>query len=177
MVTATTLLISLAWAQEQPEWNREIGGDQASSLPPSLQKPPQGFGLGFHIGVPTGIDLAYKKGRSLQQAALGWNASLGTIRVTADQLWVFYQHEPEEGLHFPVSVGVGGFAYINEQSQGVFGGDSYRDIFGLRLPVTMAVNHDAVAIDGYIELVPSISIFPSTGIDLIGGVGCRAYFF
>lgn len=176
MVTASTI-VSLALAQQQPEWDREIGHEKGSPLPPSLQKPPQGFGLGFHIGVPTGLDFSYKTGRSVQQAALGWNVSLSSLRLSADQLWSFYQHEPEEGLHFPVYVGVGGFAYINEQSQGIFGGDTYRDIYGIRIPVSMAVNHDDVAIDAYIELVPSISIFPSTSVDLIGGLGCRAYFF
>ena len=179
MVGAAALILSVqvANAQDQPEWGREFGGGQDSTLPPALQKPPQGFGLGFHVGVPSGFDFAYKKGKSLQQAAVGWNLSKRTLRLTADQLWTFYQHEPEPKLHFPVSFGVGGFAYLNEQSQGVFGGDTYRDIFGLRLPIVLAVNHDSVAIDGYIELVPSFSIFPSTQLDLIGGVGCRAYFF
>ena len=48
-------------------------------------------------------------------------------------------------------------------------------IFGLRFPLVQRVT-DEVAIDGYIELVPSFSIFPSTEIDRIGGIGCRAYF-
>lgn len=179
MVTATAILLAIqvAHAQQQPDWGRDFGSGQVSSLPPSLQKAPQGFGMGLHIGVPSGFDFAYKKQRSLQQAAIGWNLSKGTLRVTADQLFTFYQHEPEPKLHFPVSFGVGGFAYLNEQSQGVFGGDTYRDIFGLRLPLVLAVNHDSVAIDGYIELVPSFSVFPNTELDLIGGIGCRAYFF
>ena len=179
MVTAAAILLNLnlSFAQDNPDWGREFGGGEATALPPSLQKPPSGFGLGFHLGIPSGFAFSYKKNRSLQQAAIGWNLTKSSLRVTADQLWTFYQHEPEPKLHFPVSIGVGGFAYLNEHSQEAFVVDTYRDIFGLRFPLVLAVNHDEVAIDGYIELVPSFSIFPSTDIDLIGGVGCRAYFF
>ncbi|MEC8276307.1 MAG: hypothetical protein VX026_01245, partial [Myxococcota bacterium] len=136
-----------------------------------------GFGLGFHLGVPSGFAFSHKQKRSLKQATIGWNLGKSSLRVTADQVWTFYQHEPEPKLHFPVSFGIGGFVYLNEENKDALIGDTYRDIYGLRFPLVLAVNHDEVAIDGYFELVPRFSIFPSTEMDLIGGVGCRAYFF
>ena len=178
VTTAAVLLIStLAFGQQNPDWGREFGSGQVTPLPPSLQKPPSGFGLGFHLGVPSGFAFSHKQKRSLQQATIGWNLGKSSLRVTADQVWTFYQHEPEPKLHFPVSFGIGGFVYLNEENKDALIGDTYRDIYGLRFPLVLAVNHDEVAIDGYFELVPRFSIVPSTEMDLIGGVGCRAYFF
>ena len=89
--------LNLSFAQDNPDWGREFGGGEATALPPSLQKPPSGLGLS-HLGIPA--VLSYKKNRSLQQAAIGWNLTKSSLRVTADQLWTFYQHEPEPKLHF-----------------------------------------------------------------------------
>lgn len=177
MVTIAAALVSSALAQQLPEWDREYDEGQANPLPKALRKAPQGIGLGFHVGATTGLDISYKKGRSVQQAVVGWNANNNSFRLSADQLWIFYQHDPEELLHFPFYFGVGGFVFLNNEVDGPFGGDNYSDNFGIRAPVSMAVNHDEVAIDFYVEIVPAISVYPSTDFDLLAGVGFRGYFF
>ena len=176
-IIAAIGLMGIANAQS-PDWNKTPADARANGLPEFLEGSAQGFGVGVYMGRPLSIALSYSKETLLTQMLVGmWLPN--TYRLSIDQLYSVYTPRKGEYLSFPISVGVGGFAYLNEYSSGDFftGGGTTYDHYGLRLPVSIALNHKELAFDAYVDIVPAIQFAPRFLFDVYGGVGIRVYPF
>lgn len=71
---------------------------------------------------------------------------------------------------FPVWVGVGPRTYFGTTDTVV------PFEAGIRIPVGMAMYHERVPIEGFVELVPVVGVFPSTTFRFDAAVGARFYF-
>lgn len=140
----------------------------------SLNRSPQGFGLGVVLGDPTGLSFAWRPNEAwLVQAHVGWSLTNERLRLSADYLWNFaHLNAPgAPALDFVPYVGVGGRARI--------GDDDHHDHgtgIGVRVPVGMAMLPSDVPIDVFLELAPVLLLFPDTDFELDGGLGARFYF-
>ena len=138
------------------------------------------FGLGGMLGAPTGLSLKYYF--SPQHAldvgiGIGWLGGSG-LHIHVDYLFHFaLARTPSFDL--PLYIGVGpklaiwfydhGTRYWGYKGDGGVG-------FGVRVPIGIAFNLNAVPVDVFIEAVPGIGFVPGVGGFLDGAVGARYYF-
>ena len=174
-----TALMFSGWAFAQgPDWNRQLPDSKANGLPEFLENPPEGIGLGVHVGRPLSLAASFYKKPFITQALLGMGLP-NTYRFSVDQLYAVYHFQMGEYLSFPINVGLGGFAYFNEKSSGDFiaGGGTTYNHYGIRMPLNVAFNHQELAFDVYTEIVPVLQLTPQIAVDVYGGFGVRVYPF
>jgi hypothetical protein len=142
----------------------------------SLTAQDKGFGAGVIIGEPTGIGakLWLTKDRALDFAAAwsfvrggkdGKTDSEGAVYFHADYLHHLYGTiDVEQGRLVPY-VGIGVKTVVSE--------DLY---LGLRIPLGLTYMFDKAPVDIFIELAPSVLLFPETSFDAGAGIGVRYWF-
>jgi hypothetical protein len=162
MSIALVLLLSSAHAQEH------------KSIDFDFEEPPEGVGVGVILGDPSGLSLAFRSGEHhAVQMHFGYSAFHDRVHLSADYLYnlVILETPDMAGVRFPIYIGVGG----RFQS---YGSDLRNDGagIGVRIPVGLALLPRSLAIDPFVELVPTILIVPETNAGLEGGVGIRLYF-
>ena len=179
-IVAGIILTATAFAQT-PDWNRDMADSRSEGLPIFMEGAPEGIGVGFYFGRPLSLAGSYHKGAFTTQALLGmWLPD--TYRLSLDQLYAVYTPSFGEYFSLPISVGLGGFAYFNEQKQGdiISGGGTNYNLYGIRAPINIALNHQEVALDFYVEVVPAIQVAQfNSGLsyNTYGGIGLRVYPF
>jgi hypothetical protein len=140
-----------------------------------LEHAPGGLGLGLVAGNPSGISWALRSGGdSYFQGAVGWSLSDDRLETSLDYCRTLETLDVPEApnLTFPIYVGLGGHLQI--------GDGEYREDeagLGLRVPVGLAMVPRSFSADVFLELAPSMRLFPETDFTLDAGLGARIYFF
>jgi hypothetical protein len=167
-------LVAASLASEDPD---DVLGEREDRLDASLNRDAQGVGVGVILGLPTGLSAAVRPaGKRLWfDAALAWSIVGNTLDTHADVLVIVYDARTEDipDTRFPFWVGVGPRVRI---------GDDPTDVspalwqVGVRVPVGMSVMHDGFPLEGFLELVPGLSVAPTTNAFFEAAIGARFYF-
>jgi hypothetical protein len=125
-----------------------------------------GIGLGIIVGEPTGLSAKLWTSEKIAlDAGVAWSFSEnGYLRVHSDMLWHNYSIEVETGK-LPLYYGVGAKLLLASELG-----------LGIRVPVGLAYQFEAVPVDLFVELVPGFDLLPRTRLDLDAALGAR-YFF
>ena len=126
-----------------------------------------GLGLGIIVGEPTGISIKY------DDLALGLAWSVKNHFHAHCDYWLH-----NAVLESPVNwfIGIGGKLKIfTKDSKGRGKNEDSRLGAGVRIPVGLQY-YIINQLELFGELVPGISVYPSTSFDLNAGIGIRYYF-
>ena len=135
---------------------------------PKFSDSPEGIGLGFAVGEPTGIAGAYRPHEKHTIAGVvGWGLRRGTIHLHADYLATVARIQPPESI-LTADIYTGAGPTINI-------GDSSQPGFGVRVPVGVSLTFQK-PIDIYMEVAPVIGFLPSTDLWANGTAGVRTWF-
>lgn len=147
--------------------------------PPALDGAPQGIGMGLVAGDPSGLSLAYRPpdADSYLQAAAGWSLSDQKMSLNLDYIYTLttFASPDDPTLTFPVYVGAGARVRVGQDA--LISEFSRSSSLGVRVPVGVAFTPQTVALDVYVELVPTLVVLPETAITLGAGIGIRVYPF
>lgn len=142
----------------------------------SLERDPQGIGIGAMVGLPTGLSLAWKpKLHGFSGAGtVGWDFSTGTLAVGADAIYTLATlHSPEiEEFSFPFYIGLGPRLRLGP---GVSAIGYSPPILALRVPLGMAFYHEGVPVEGFLEAAPGIGMVPIVKATFDIVIGGRFY--
>lgn len=145
----------------------------ASALASPLNRDPEGIGVGLVVGDPSGLSFGiHPENRTWFDAAVAWNFESDAFHIHGDALYTLtdLQSPDMPDLHFPVWVGLGPSLSVASQKY-----NGSQTVVGLRIPVAMAFRHDNVPIELFLEVAPTVNLYPSTNVDLTGGFGVRYY--
>lgn len=132
------------------------------------------FGAGLFLGEPTGITL---KGYVSRQLAIdgfaSWSFVDEAVTFIADATYDFFDI-PVKSQHFtiPFYAGFGGKLALDRG-----GRNDGKTLFGLRVPVGVAMDFVKYPIEIFLEVAPGVELIPATDPDVTGGLGARFYFF
>ena len=149
---------------------------QASAEPPPfLQGSPAGLGVGLQVGGLSGLALAMRPGSDLYfQSGITWSLTQDRLKIDGDVLWTLTEliipDAPQ--LRFPVYFGAGGRVRINESNPKL-----PDNTFGGRLPVGMAMTPTSTSLDVFVELAPTLLIYPDIDVGMDFTLGVRMYPF
>jgi len=162
---ATALTLCGA-AQAAPETQKKPTA-VISELPRFSDKP-DGIGVGFAVGEPTGIAGAYRPHeRHTFAGVVGWGLRLGSVHLHADYLVSVARIQPPESiLTADIYAGAGPTINIRDTSQ---------PGFGVRVPVGVSLAFQK-PVDIYMEFAPVIGLVPATDLWANGTVGVRTWF-
>lgn len=166
------LLVPFALATEAPPYPE--GGSTTPTGP--LAHPAEGFGVGIILGLPTGISLGWRgDGPVHYDAALAWSFDRGTLALHADALFTVANMRTDDipDTTWPVYVGVGPRIRVGEDQ--VPASDSTVSL-AARVPVGLAVLHDGLPLEAFLELAPGVQVFPATVMTFDIAIGVRFYF-
>lgn len=138
----------------------------------ALLAQPGKFGLGARIGEPTGISTKFwsNPNRSLNLSA-AWTASRAnnTNRLVLQGDYVFYSYNALqldlENMSVPLYYGLGAQLRTGQESEA-----------GVRIPLGIDFVFQNAPLDLFVEIAPTVNLFPSTWFEVNGGVGIH-YFF
>ena len=151
----------------------------AAAPPPALDGAPQGIGVGLVAGDPSGLSLAYRPPDSdaYLQAAAGWSLSDEKVSINLDYMYtiITFDSPDDPSLTFPVYVGAGARVRVGRDE--LISDFNRASSIGARIPVGVAFTPQNVAMDIYLELVPTLVILPETTITVGAGIGIRVYPF
>lgn len=129
------------------------------------------FGVGIILGEPTGVSAKLWLDRtSALDLAAGWNLREDNFYVHMDYLFHFYRIVLDGGARLPFYAGLGPKFDID------FQGDDTSLTAGLRVPVGFSYLFGGAPLDVFLEIAPTVLLYPSTDIDFGGGIGIRFYF-
>ena len=135
---------------------------------PKFSENPEGVGVGFAIGEPTGIAAAYRPhDKHTIAGVVGWGLGSGSIHIHADYLATIARIQPPESiLTADIYAGAGPTINIRDSSQ---------PGFGVRVPVGVSLAFQK-PVDIYMEFAPVIGLVPSTNLWANGTAGVRTWF-
>jgi hypothetical protein len=154
----------------------------ASAEPASgTRAAPQGksFGLGLVFGSPSGLT-----GKYMLTADQGIQASIGfgvssrfrqnfavvtDILLAVDYIWT--PATLVDVAPMTLNFFIGGGAVVGIYENGFFG-----PTLGARLPVGLSMAFKPIPLEIYLELVPTLIVFPPVALGLGAGLGGRWYF-
>lgn len=143
--------------------------------PPFLQGTPAGLGVGLQVGTLSGLALALRPGGDLYfQSGVTWSLTNDRLKVDGDVLWTLTELSIPDApqLRFPVYFGAGGRVRINESNPKL-----PDNTFGARLPVGLAMKPTSTSIDAFIEIAPTLMVFPDIDVGMDFTLGVRMYPF
>ncbi|MBN1771719.1 MAG: DUF3996 domain-containing protein [Deltaproteobacteria bacterium] len=138
-------------------------------------------GVGLMLGAPSGLSLKFF---FHNDHAVDVGVGVGyfggaTLYVHADYLFHF-QLLSAETFELPLYIGIGGkfTLWFYEGYHGYWGGytESGRFGAGVRVPIGIAFELNAIPIDIFLEIVPGLGVFPGIGAFIDGAIGARYYF-
>jgi hypothetical protein len=144
--------------------------------PPLLARDAEGFGVGIILGAPTGLSLGWRPGNALTyDAAVAWSFARGSLSTHFDVRMDIADAGNDDfpDTSFPIYVGVGPRLRLGDVVAD--GQDADFDL-GIRVPVGMGIIHDNVPIEGFVELVPGVGLYPETAFLFDAALGIRMYF-
>ena len=149
--------------------------DTTTAPPPLLSRDAEGFGVGVILGAPTGLSFGWRPGNTLTyDGAVAWSFARGSLSTHVDARIDIADAGNEDfpDTSFPIYIGVGPRLRLGD----VVGDGQDADFdLGIRVPVGMSVIHDNVPIEGFVELVPGIGLYPSTAFLFDAALGIRLY--
>jgi hypothetical protein len=153
------LAVALALAGAAPAW--------AADPTPKTGR----TGIGVMVGEPTGLSFKQGLGGALAlDAAFGWSFSDGgAFDIHMDLLWHPAEIARERGARLNFFTGAGPRVAVLRH-----GGDNL--LLALRIPLGLSVLFDAQGLEIFVEIVPSIALYPSSDAYLGAGLGVRLYF-
>jgi len=147
----------------------------AGSRPLRLAQSPHGVGLGLILGEPTGLALAWRpeRGRSTIDAALAWSVPDDRFHVHADWLLTLATYRDPEAPTFsiPFYAGLGPRVRVGWESDR----ESDAALLGVRIPFGVSILPDEFPLDGFVEVVPVLTLYPETSLDLDAAIGARVF--
>lgn len=125
------------------------------------------FGLGVILGEPTGICLKMWTSESTAiDGVMAWSFSEnGYFQVHSDYLWHNFTLIKIKKVKLPIYYGPGARIRIGNDTK-----------MGIRGVLGIEYIFSEVPLDVFLEVVPIIEVFPSTGFNLNASIGAR-YFF
>ena len=150
-----------------------VASKPCAGAPIGLAHEPKGFGLGIILGEPTGVTAAWRgSGPSTFDLGLAWSVPEEKFHIHADYLFTYLRFRDPNApvVEFPLYIGVGprlhlGGAYVGAETS----------VIGLRAPLGIAVGGTHVPVEGFLELVPVLGLYPSTRMDFDAAVGVRLF--
>jgi hypothetical protein len=141
-----------------------------------LADTPQGAGVGLILGEPTGLALAWrpKTGNIMFDAAVAWSVPDDRIHFHADWLLTLatYRDPATPTFGIPFYTGIGPRVRVGWDSEH----QADAALLGIRIPFGLMILPDAVPVDGFVELVPVLTLYPETSLDLDAALGVRVFF-
>lgn len=139
------------------------------------------FGLGLMLGAPSGLSMKifFHDDHAIDiGVGVGWFGG-ATLYVHADYLFHF-QLLSAPTFDLPLYIGVGGkfILWFDEGNHGYWGGDHHDGTLGagVRVPIGIAFELNAIPLDIFLEIVPGLGVFPGVGAFIDGAIGARWYF-
>ncbi|MFZ5476576.1 MAG: hypothetical protein ACOZNI_07350 [Myxococcota bacterium] len=164
------------WALAATDPRKETQEDPVR-LDARLDRDAEDFGIGVILGLPTGLSAGLRPegSRAWFDAALAWSFVNDTVDTHADVLFIVYDARTDDipDMRFPFSVGVGPRLHLGDDPT-----DTSAALWqvGVRVPVGMSFIHDGFPLEGFLELVPGLSLAPTTQPFFEAAVGARFYF-
>lgn len=137
-------------------------------------EPPEGLGIGVVLGVPTGISVGYRISSTRAfSTAVAWSAPQNSLHVHVDYLFEMTQIvDPNAPMYqFPLYAGFGARIQVDPEPNNVSS-----PLFGLRAPIGLTFLPQVAPFEVFAELVPVMSLYPSTQVSFDGAIGARYYF-
>ncbi len=150
---------------------------QPLSMPKSLKRAPEGFGVGIYMGAPTGLialNAAHREKDITRQVYINWNFDDEQLRGVVDQVWEISKVKLEDGTQFPVYIGGRTWFRLNDLNT-TLGFTGFSNSIGVGIPIGALYQHEEVAIEGYIEGAPVFQIAPTMDTGFQVGVGVRFF--
>lgn len=127
------------------------------------------LGLGLMLGSPTGLSVKY------------WNNSITSINGAA--AWSFKEEEAFH-LHADYVLHSFGFTEVEKGSLPFYFGiggrlqyDKNKDInLGIRVPLGLVYIFETAPLDSFLEIVPTLELYPATDLDFDAAIGMRFFF-
>ncbi len=135
---------------------------------PKFSDKPDGTGIGFGLGEPTGIALAHRPHESHTIAGVvGWSLRYSTLHAHADYLITLVRIQPpESSLSADVYAGAGPTINI---------GDTTQPGLGVRVPTGVSLAFKK-PVDLFMEVAPVVGLIPETDLAINATVGVRTWF-
>lgn len=143
----------------------------------NMQAQRPGFGIGIVVGDPTGLSFKkFTSGDKAIQGGLAWSfhdrgtgfpfyySPGGRLYFHLDYLKHYYGKSGVTSLQIPFYVGIGGFTVLRENP-----------VLGVRIPIGVAIHFGALPLDAFFEVIPAMSLFPSTRFGVGLALGGRVY--
>lgn len=142
---------------------------------PLWAHPAEGIGVGVVIGLPTGINAAWKpEGPIWGQTSAAWSFESDSFALNVDVLYTVASPTAKDNADFlfPIYVGIGPrFRFGDAVDQGGYN----QDLLGLRVPVGMCFTHKDFPLEGFLEFAPGVGLVPDTRGLFDVGLGLRLY--
>jgi hypothetical protein len=176
---ASLLLLAPALLAAPPDpWAQAEAADAEAT--PFFARDAQGLGVGLILGSLTGITGALRPdapgtARSVTyDAAVAWSFPRGSVSTHADVRIDVADAGTEDfpDMYFPVYVGIGARVRLGDTLSD--GQDADFDL-GVRVPIGVSILHERTPVEGFVEVVPGIGLYPETSFQLDGAVGLRVY--
>lgn len=143
----------------------------------------KGIGIGVELGAPTNLNLKLMTGPTTG-VVIGVGGGIWydlSLSLHVDHLWHVAAADFDGG-NVSAYVGVGGWGSFSDGKGNHLG--YYQPFYpgvatvglGVRVPLGVSLAFDAVPIEVFAELVPSVIVFPGIGVFGQGGLGARIYF-
>ena len=166
-VFAATVLSFSGLAVASPEASGPPSPPIITELP-KFSENPDGIGVGFAVGEPTGIAAAYRPHeRHTIAGVIGWGIRMSSLHVHADYLATVARIQPPESI-LSVDVYAGAGPTINLM-------DASQPGLGVRVPLGVSLAFQK-PVDVFMEVAPVIGLVPSTSLWLNGTMGVRTWF-
>ena len=166
------LLLAAALAQQPESASGKAPDNGIRNF--SLAENPYGVGIGLMLGTPTGLNVAWRRDEKVNIAGgITWAVSTSSFGVHADyQRTVFQIDDPNApDIRFPVIIGVGARYRTREKHK------TTRGNIAVRLPIGLCVVPNQLPIDGFLEIAPTIQMWPDTGSPGVDAfIGARVFF-
>ena len=126
-----------------------------------------GLGLGAIFGEPTGLSAKmWTSEKTAIDGAVAWSfVGSGFLHLHADFLIHNYDLISVSEGKLPLYFGLGAFVTLASDLG-----------LGVRVPIGLAYHFDGAPLEIFAEIVPGLSLLPSTDFYFGGGIGIR-YFF
>ena len=136
---------------------------------PKFSDEPEGIGVGFGVGEPMGLAVAYRPNKAHTFAAMtGWSFSDSTLHLHADYLLTFATIKPRQSaISLGIYTGVGPTINLGRADE--------QAGFGARVPIGMSMAFEK-PIDIFAEFAPVIGLIPDLKLYANGTLGVRAWF-